>query len=156
MTTPALPAPDDFPINSYAPSSKRPVEEQAHVTSDDASRRSHYAILVDASSLPEEAGKLILQTVRQTRLTPGEQGCVAEELIAHFADGLEAEVSLDDLIGQFGDTKTTATLIRRAKERCCPKPRFANAAAQLGLGLIIATAIGSAWFMLYFIAPKLQ
>lgn len=56
MTTPAIPAPDDFPINSSDASTTQPVEEQTHVDSDDASRRSHYAILVDASGLPEEAG----------------------------------------------------------------------------------------------------
>lgn len=123
--------------------------------SDDGSSRTHYAILVDASDLPVEAGKLILQTIRQTRLAPGEQACVAEELIAHFADGLEAGESLDDLIEAFGDTKTTATLIRRAKERCCPRPRFSHIATHAALGLITLAGIGACWFLFIFVTPKI-
>ncbi len=134
----------------------REVPGDSHVESDDGSPRSHYAILVDAAGLPDDAGKLILTTIRQTRLSPGEQACVAEELIAHFADGLEAGDSLDDLIEAFGDTRTTATLIRRAKQRCCPKPRFTSWAVQSGIAFLIALSVGVAHFILIFITPKLE
>lgn len=127
-----------------------------NVESDDGSSRSHYAILVAASGLPDEASNLIISTVRQTRLSPGEQACVAEELIAHFADGLEASGSLDDLVKRFGNSRTIATLIRRARHRCCPQPRLTNFAAQTGLLFIFATAMLSSYALMILIAPKME
>lgn len=128
----------------------------SEVDADGGSQRTHYAILVDASGLPDDAQHLILNTIRQTRLSPSEQACVAEELIAHFADGLEADESLNDLIEAFGDTKTTAALIRRAKDRCRPKPRFTSWAVQAGVASIGVTCVGFAHLILLTMTPKLD
>ena len=128
----------------------------SNVDSDDRSQATHYAILVDASGLPEEARHLILQTIRQTRLSSEEQACVAEELIAHFADGLDSGESIEDMVDAFGDSKTTATLIRRAKQRGWLQPRFVNIAAQAGMGFLILLCLGLCSFLFIFITPKLQ
>ncbi|MCC6580634.1 MAG: hypothetical protein IT440_09340 [Phycisphaeraceae bacterium] len=45
---------------------------------------------------------------------------MAEELIAHFADGLESGVAAETLVRDFGDARLAARLIRRAKVRQRP------------------------------------
>ncbi len=49
-----------------------------------------------------------------------EKADVARELIGHFEDGLEAPTAVDTLLQNFGDEKTAAKLIRRAKHRQRP------------------------------------
>jgi hypothetical protein len=84
------------------------------------SGRLDVAAIVAASELPDAARKRILGIVEGTCLSRSEKVDVAGELIAHFADGLDAGASLDDLLESFGDIPTTAKLIRRAKLRCRP------------------------------------
>lgn len=75
---------------------------------------------VRAADLPEEARQLIVRVARRTRLWRLEKIDVAGELIAHFQDGIEAGDSIDALIRHFGDEKSVAKLIRRAKVRNRP------------------------------------
>ena len=65
---------------------------------------------------------LIVRVVRQTRLWRLEKAAVADELIAHFLDGLASGASGADLLDRFGDERVAARLIRRAKKRNRPLP----------------------------------
>src|SRR5688500_15815926 len=70
---------------------------------------------LDASALPPAARVLVGRVVKRTRLWRVEKLDVAEELVSHFADGLAAGESADDLVAAFGDERQAARLIRRAK-----------------------------------------
>lgn len=72
---------------------------------------------IAASGLPDAAQQMIVQVVKRTRLWRSERADVAMELIAHFADGLDAGHSIDQLVNDFGDPRKAAMLIRRAKKR---------------------------------------
>lgn len=69
------------------------------------------------SGLPPAACECLRQVMRHIRLWPSEKAEVASELIAHFADGLEAGRSIEELIGRFGDPGSARALIARAKRR---------------------------------------
>ena len=69
------------------------------------------------AALPADAGALIQQTVRRTRLHRFEKISVADELIGHFRDALAQGVTPADAARDFGDPATAARLIRRAKKR---------------------------------------
>lgn len=75
---------------------------------------------VRESNLPAPATMLIINVVRKTRLWKFEKQQIAEELVSHFADGLEAGRSVEDLIARFGDPAKAARLMRRAKIRNRP------------------------------------
>lgn len=104
MSTSAHPAPDSMGEPNAEP--------------DDGSPRRKLEELVASSGLPDATRELILRIVKRTRLTRREKVGVAIELIAHFGDGLDAGISIDDLTAGFGDEVSTAKLIRRAKLRC--------------------------------------
>lgn len=72
---------------------------------------------IAAAGLPTAASELIHRVVRRTRLWRIEKVAVADELIAHFADGVMSGASVDDLIRDFGDERAAAKLVRRAKKR---------------------------------------
>jgi hypothetical protein len=72
------------------------------------------------AGLSQPAVDLITQVVRRTRLWRLEKAAVADELIAHFLDGLEAGTAADELVAKFGDVRAAAKLIRRAKRRNRP------------------------------------
>lgn len=69
------------------------------------------------AGLPVEIEKVVTQVVRRSRLWRRERVDVAEELIAHFQDGLAAGRTVEALLRAFGDPLTAAKLIRRAKKR---------------------------------------
>ena len=75
---------------------------------------------VDNSALPVEARDLIQRVVQRTRLWRLEKPAVADELIAHFADGVAAGTSASQLIAGFGNERVAAKLMRRAKRRGRP------------------------------------
>lgn len=77
------------------------------------------ALLV-AAAFPAEVNSLITNIVHRTRLWRMEKSAVADELIAHFTDGITAGTSPEQLIHDFGDERTAAKLIRRAKRRGRP------------------------------------
>lgn len=82
--------------------------------------RLDWPLAIAAAGLPDVAGDLIARVIRRARLWRTERAEVARELIAHFADGLAAGVAVDTLVADFGDEKTAAKLIRRAKRRGRP------------------------------------
>ncbi|MGD1276156.1 MAG: hypothetical protein ABR964_02895 [Tepidisphaeraceae bacterium] len=75
---------------------------------------------INTADLPEPAKSLIRQIVYQRGLWRMERIEVADELLAHFADGLESGATLQQLIDSFGDQRVVAKLIRRAKSRNRP------------------------------------
>lgn len=70
--------------------------------------------------LPQPAAALVYYVTRKTRLWHREQLQVAQELAGHFADGLSAGRSPEQLIETFGDVHLAARLIRRARKRGRP------------------------------------
>ncbi len=75
---------------------------------------------VRQSDLPESAKSMIVQVVKKTRLWKHEKQEIAEEMVAHFADGIAAGGRAEDLIATFGDVRKAAKLMRRAKKRNRP------------------------------------
>src|SRR6267143_2602681 len=75
---------------------------------------------IEGSGLPKPAKDLVSRVVKRTRLWLAENVEVADELIAHFADGIEAGASVESLIEKFGNERNAAKLIRRAKKRNRP------------------------------------
>lgn len=73
--------------------------------------------LLLADDFPESVVNVVLDVVRRTRLWSLEKSDTAQELFAHFTDGLEQGNSSEDLIASFGCPKTSAKLIRRATIR---------------------------------------
>ncbi len=98
------------------------------------------ALLAEAS-LPQPLPQLVRQVVRRTWLFRLEKVAVAEELIAHFLDGLDAGRSAQELAASFGDRIQAARLIGRGKRRNRPLAyraavRSVQAAGGL-LGLVV-------------------
>src|SRR4051812_46111302 len=77
-------------------------------------------VLVNASGLPTPLQATVLRIAKRTRLWRMEKVEVAHELLAHFADGLDAGETPEKLIEKFGDERAAAKLIRRAKKRNRP------------------------------------
>lgn len=72
------------------------------------------------SDLPVSLADATRQVVGRTRLWRGEKADVANDLIAHFQDGLAFGRSPDELLTSFGDQHAAAQLICRAKRRSRP------------------------------------
>lgn len=72
---------------------------------------------LEESPLPPPLQQVIRRVVGRTFLWRMERLEVTHELIAHFADGLAAGNSSEELVRKFGDEKQAALLIRRAKRR---------------------------------------
>jgi hypothetical protein len=75
---------------------------------------------VRRAELPVEVRGLVESVVGRTRLWRLEKAEVAEELIGHFVDGIDRGRPTSELLASFGDPKSAARLIRRAKIRGRP------------------------------------
>jgi hypothetical protein len=98
--------------------------------------------LVTASGIPADLGAIVTDVTGRTRLWRLERVEVAEELIAHFADGLDAGSDSDKLADDFGDPEAAARLIRRAKKRNRPRAWHAMRWALLGMVGLVLVYIG--------------
>ncbi len=107
--------------------------------------------LLAATDLPEPAKACVRRVVKRTRLWHGERARVAQELIAHFEDGLAAGASVDDLLERFGDERQAARLIRRATRRNRPWPWHAWRCAWWSLVALLVFYVGLA---IYFHAGE--
>ncbi len=76
--------------------------------------------VIAATDLPAELKRCVGKVVKQTRLWRNEKIAIAHELCDHFADGLDADQSAEQLIEEFGSHSTAAKLMRRGKIRCRP------------------------------------
>jgi len=72
------------------------------------------------SELPPEAQSTITTLIKQTKLMRFEKFEIADELIAHFVDGLERGKKIDELTSVFGDPEVAAALFRSSKLRSRP------------------------------------
>jgi hypothetical protein len=93
--------------------------------------------LLDHCALPPALRDLVRSIVRRARLWRSERIDVAQELIAHFADGLGAGRPPDELARDFGDPAQAAKLIRRAKKRNRPAWWHAGRFGMYGLGVLV-------------------
>src|SRR5437868_4392605 len=101
------------------------------------------------ADLPTPATDLIHRVVRRTRLWSIEKTEVAEELIAHFQDGIESGETPEDLITRFGDERTAAKLIARAKRRGrAPIWHVLNALRWLFIAMVLFYIISAIVFFL--------
>lgn len=114
---------------------------------------------IESSPLPRELRRLVLETVLRIRLWRGERRDVAEELIAHFLDGLSAGRRPGHLASEFGDPESAAVLITRARRRMRPLAWHAwiamVRAGALSAALALAVYAFSA-FRLYSAAPAVD
>ncbi|MCF7973525.1 MAG: hypothetical protein K9N55_06900 [Phycisphaerae bacterium] len=81
----------------------------------------------DTNSTPVMVQETINRVIKKMRYRKKVRADVRAELEAHFEDALaecstpqEQQALAEELIGEFGDIKVLATLIRRAKKRCRP------------------------------------
>jgi hypothetical protein len=76
--------------------------------------------IIAAAQLPPEIAAAIQHIIKRASLKKRERQDVARELTAHFQDALTADNSPAKALADFGDPKTAAKLIRRAKIRQRP------------------------------------
>ncbi|MFG0253144.1 MAG: HAAS signaling domain-containing protein [Phycisphaerales bacterium JB038] len=69
------------------------------------------------ADLPAALAEVVQEILRRARLSRFERADLAEELIAHFQDGLESGASPEALLHRFGDPRQAARLLRRARKR---------------------------------------
>jgi hypothetical protein len=96
---------------------------------------------IATACLAPAAAELITRVVKRTRLFRLEKTAVADELIAHFLDGLAAGNDAANLINQFGDERLAARLIRRAKRRGRPWPWQVWSIGLRGMAVVLATYV---------------
>ncbi len=72
---------------------------------------------LDIAALDTPIRDVIRDVLKRTRLWRLEKVDVADELIAHFADGIESGESVESLVEAFGVPHVAAKLIRRAVKR---------------------------------------
>ncbi|MBX3352331.1 MAG: hypothetical protein KF684_05310 [Phycisphaeraceae bacterium] len=106
------------------------------------------AIIARDAGLPERLASIVGVTARRTRLFRRERADVAQEIIDHFRDGLDAGRTAQELVDSFGDPRTAARLIGRAKRRdraVALRMMVASAkAAGLVVGLLFLVYLGLA------------
>ncbi|MCH2182638.1 MAG: hypothetical protein MK108_11590 [Mariniblastus sp.] len=101
------------------------------------------------SRLPHEITSIVQSVLAACRLSRGEKAAVAEELLAHFSDGLDRGQSSPQLVEDFGDPAVAAPLIQSAKRRNRPMWKKSLQFSGYGIaGLIAAYVIVSIWFHL--------
>ncbi len=97
--------------------------------------------LVAAAELPVPLASIVLEVARRSRLGRLERADVADELIAHFVDGLRAGSSPGALADVFGPARQAARLIRRAKRRNRPLLWKAWVRSVQAVGLLIGLLV---------------
>ncbi|MCZ6851752.1 MAG: hypothetical protein O7F17_08935 [Planctomycetota bacterium] len=97
--------------------------------------------LVAAADLPVPLASIVLEVARRSRLWRLERADVADELIAHFVDGLRAGSSPQALADAFGPARQAARLIRRAKRRNRPLLWKAWVRSVQAVGLLIGLLV---------------
>jgi len=109
----------------------------------------------ERENLPSVASEYIEAIIRKMRYRRKVRLDVRAELMGHFADALkdcrtdeERQAKAQELIGEFGDVKLLATLIRRGKKRCRPLWRTMVARSFQAVGLaILLLIVYVVWFL---------
>jgi len=76
-----------------------------------------WRLAILGAALPVQVQQLLIRVVGGTRLLADEKLEVAEELIAHFEDGLQRGRGVASMIEDFGDPQVAAQLIGNGKQR---------------------------------------
>lgn len=105
------------------------------------------AAICARAGLPEELIELVVRTTHETRLWRTERADIAAELAGHFRDGLEAGRTPAELRTSFGDARTAARLMRRAKKRSRPLLWKAWIGAWKAVGVMLL-ALAAAYLVL--------
>ena len=99
------------------------------------------------SGLPGEVHSILTEVMSRCWLTRGEKAFVVEELIAHFVDGMERDITAQQLVQDFGDPAVVAKLIQSSKRKNRPFWKKSLHAFGYGiLALIIAYASVGVFF----------
>jgi hypothetical protein len=114
---------------------------------------------IAAADLPQPMAGLIYAVVRRTRLWRAERIDVARELAAHFADGLAAGRTPQQLIETFGSPEPAAALIRKAKRR--GRPLYWQAWWYVSRSLLVLLAVSLVGYgvlsaRFYLSAPRIS
>lgn len=116
-------------------------------------RTPSWRLAITESGLPAAVQQVLLGVVGNTRLLADEKLEVAEELIAHFEDGLQRGRDSDSLIEAFGDPEMAAQLIQQGKQRNrSMKNRIVQAA--LGLGALSGGGFLTLVILFYWGQPQ--
>ena len=86
------------------------------------------------SGLPGEVQSILTEVMSRCWLTRGEKAVVVEELIAHFVDGMEREITAQQLVEEFGEPAVVAKLIQSSKRK--NRPFWKKSLHALGYGII--------------------
>lgn len=109
------------------------------------------------SRLPEEITSIVKSVLTACRLSRGEKAAVAEELLAHFSDGLDRGEACSKLVEEFGNPAVAAPLIQSAKRRNRPMWKKSLQVSGYGIaGLIAAYVFVSLWFHMGKPAPSVD
>jgi hypothetical protein len=102
--------------------------------------------VIVAAAVPEQLNELIRRAVGLTRLSRGERFDVAGKLADRFRSGLASGQTPEELVASFGDPRSAARLIRRAKLRGRPLFwRLWRRGVQT-MGVVAALAVGTYLF----------
>lgn len=113
-------------------------------------RPSHTAIIARAA-LPAPLADLVCRVVARTRLSYSERADVARELCSHFTDTLAAGAVPGRAAGVFGDPRTAAVLIRRAKIRARPLLWHAFHRVRQALAvMVVVCGVAYAWLAIRY------
>lgn len=97
--------------------------------------------IIRRANLPEPLTEMIYTVVKRSRLWHSERAAIAEELVAHFQDGLAAGATVEELRGAFGDPRQSARLIRRAAQRNRPLPWLILSYTLRGAAALVALIV---------------
>ncbi len=96
------------------------------------------------SGLPGEVQSILTEVMSRCWLTRGEKAYVIEELIAHFVDGMDRDVTAKQLVQDFGDPAVAAKLIQSSKRK--NRPFWKKSLHAFGYGIIaLIVAYAGVW-----------
>ena len=96
------------------------------------------------SGLPAEVQSILTEVMSRCWLTRGEKAYVIEELIAHFVDGMDRDVTAQQLVEDFGDPAVAAKLIQSSKRQ--NRPFWKKSLHAFGYGIIaLIVAYAGVW-----------
>ena len=99
------------------------------------------------SRLPGHITSVVQSILTACRLSRSEKAAVAEELLAHFRDGMDRGQSSSELVEDFGDPAVAAPLIQSSKRRNRPMWKKSLQFSGYGIaGLAAAYVVVSIWF----------
>ncbi len=140
-------------MNTATASTATPTEHSAPPWRPWPFRTPKWRQAIRQSELPSPTQTLLIAVVGGTGLLSDEKLEVAEELVAHFQDGLQRGRSASQLTDDFGDPQLAAQLIHNSKQR---NRSMKNRLIQAAFWLSIIGIIGCFALVLFFYTGKPQ